>query len=71
MTREFKERLEEIRWTLAAPGAVFYGHVSESGHVSQRVVDAKPDMEFMLSAIDTLMNYSDELEYALIEGDER
>ena len=70
MTRDFKERLEEIRWTLAAPGAVFYGHMSESGHVSQRVVDAKSDMEFMLSAIDTLMNYSDELEYALIDRGE-
>ncbi len=65
MTKEFEQRLEEIRWTLAAPGEVFYGSVSESGHVSQRVVDAKEDMKFMLEAIDTLIGYADNLETTL------
>lgn len=62
MTKEFEERLEEIRWTLAAPGDVFYGTKYESGYVSQRTVDAKADMHFLLQSVYTLRGYVDDLE---------
>lgn len=62
MTKEFKERLAEIRLILDAPGEVFYGTVYESGYVSQRVVDAKEDMKFLLDAVNTLEGFVDDLE---------
>lgn len=65
MSRDFEERLEEIRWTLSAPGHVFYGSISDSGHVSQMVVDAGEDMKFLLNAVDTLIGYADNLETTL------